>query len=256
MRTPLIAMALLGLAACSPSIPDSAAGVGFEDYSTYEKRQAAQASGTVPPAQPVEQAPLSATGAPMETTPLASGQVTASSTTATSGEEDSADIAAETQAALAASRRNSGEVPLEADPSNPPPQTVTTSTGISEENDFDAVGNVRSIQGDAALIAQNRAQYEVVQPTSLPAREDTGPNIVEYALATKHPVGTKVYNRIGINKQARYQRNCAEYVSADRAQADFLEKGGPNRDRLGLDPDGDGYACGWNPAPFRRAVQG
>ncbi|MEQ9259685.1 MAG: hypothetical protein RIG84_11345 [Roseovarius sp.] len=242
----------LGLAACSAQVPDSAAGVGFNDYATYEKQQAA---ANVPAAQPVSQQPLSATSAPMETTPLASTPLATASAN-TTPQDDSAALAADTQAALAASRLNSGEVPLEASPNNPPPQTVTTPTGISEENDFNAVGEVRSIESDAALLAQNRAQYQVVQPTSLPARVDAGPNIVEYALSTKHPVGTKVWNRIGIAKQSRYERNCAQYASPDKAQADFLEKGGPNRDRLGLDPDGDGYACGWNPAPFRRAVQG
>ena len=44
--------------------------------------------------------------------------------------------------------------------------------------------------------------------------------------------------------------------SPDQAQIDFLSKGGPERDRLSLDPDGDGYACGWDPRPFRKAVGG
>ena len=158
---------------------------------------------------------------------------------------------------MAATRRNSGQSPLEANPNNPPPQTVTSATGISTENDFEAVDNVRSIEGDAEFLARNRAQYQVVQPTALPSRgNDLGPNIVDYALSTRHPIGTKVYNRIGINKAGRFERNCAKYASADRAQKDFLAKGGPRRDKLGLDPDGDGYACNWNPAPFRRAVSG
>jgi hypothetical protein len=38
------------------------------------------------------------------------------------------------------------------------------------------------------------------------------------------------------------------------AQIAFLERGGPKRDTLGLDPDGDGFACYWDPAPFRKAV--
>lgn len=258
MRIHMVLPVFLGLAACSSQVPDSAAGVGFSDYASYEKQQAAS---SVPAAQPVSQQPLSATSAPMETTALASGEMaTASTAGRTSGtappQDEGAALAADTQAALAASRANSGEVPLEASPDNPPPQTVTTPTGISEENDFEAVGELRSIESDAELLAQNRAQYQVVQPTSLPARVDVGPNIVEYALSTRHPVGTKVWTRIGINKQARYERNCAQYASPDKAQADFLEKGGPKRDRLGLDPDGDGYACGWSPEPFRRAVQG
>lgn len=54
--------------------------------------------------------------------------------------------------------------------------------------------------------------------------------------------------------QAKAQRNCAGYASPDQAQIDFLANGGPQRDRKGLDPDGDGFACGWDPSPFRSAV--
>ena len=50
------------------------------------------------------------------------------------------------------------------------------------------------------------------------------------------------------------QRNCADYRTPDEAQRDFLTRGGPERDSRGLDPDGDGFACGWDPAPFRAAV--
>ena len=50
-------------------------------------------------------------------------------------------------------------------------------------------------------------------------------------------------------------RACAAYSSPDRAQEDFLASGGPERDRKSLDPDGDGFACAWDPAPFR-AVRG
>ncbi|MEY8839053.1 hypothetical protein AB9K41_08505, partial [Cribrihabitans sp. XS_ASV171] len=73
-------------------------------------------------------------------------------------------------------------------------------------------------------------------------------------LSTDHPKGTQVYSRAGFNLQAKAQRNCAGFPSADQAQIAFLESGGPQRDRQGLDPDGDGYACGWDPSPFRRAV--
>jgi len=238
MRSILPVAAFAALAACSPAIPDSAAGVS-----------------ALPPARAISDetpsvavAPLSATAVPPPAATAAPG------TTATA---ESTDLAAETAAALAATRANSGQQPLQADPNNPPPRTVETATGISEENDFAAVDSVRTIASDAELIARNRERYEVVQPTALPARTtDTGANIVAYALATSHALGTKVYNRIGINKQARFERNCAKYASDDLAQVDFLDRGGPERDRLGLDPDGDGFACGWDPAPFRRAVQG
>ncbi|QGX98844.1 hypothetical protein EI983_11400 [Roseovarius faecimaris] len=240
MRLSLTLMACAALAACSPSVPDSAAGVGFNDYDAYlaerARRDAALTGSVLPPPDAVSSEPLSADGQTMPSS-------------------DAETLAAETRAALTASQANSGVPPVQADPNNPPPQTVTTSTGISSENDFEAVGAQRSIESDAQLIAQNRAQYKVVEPTALPQRSgSTGPNIVAYALSSTHPVGTQVYRRVGFNKEARARRNCAKYTSYEKAQMDFLEKGGPTRDRLGLDPDGDGYACGWDPSPFRNAV--
>jgi hypothetical protein len=75
-----------------------------------------------------------------------------------------------------------------------------------------------------------------------------------YALSTSNPIGTQLYSRAGFNLQAKAQRNCAQFASPDQAQIEFLSNGGPQRDRKGLDPDGDGYACGWDPSPFRSAV--
>uniref|UniRef100_UPI003B515D4C hypothetical protein n=1 Tax=Roseovarius indicus TaxID=540747 RepID=UPI003B515D4C len=253
MRITILVAALAAVSACSPSIPDSAAGVGFDDYSEYEsRRQASAAAQTGATAVP----PAGAMSDEASTTAVTTQPLSAT-TTASADDTDSETLARETQAALAATRANSSQQPLRANPNNPAPETVETASGISTENDFDAVGEARSIESDAELIARNREQYQVVQPTALPSRSgNTGPNIVEYALSTKHPVGAKIYSRIGINKQSRFERNCAKYSSADRAQIDFLANGGPNRDKMGLDPDGDGYACGWNPAPFRIAVNG
>lgn len=154
-----------------------------------------------------------------------------------------ADIANQTAAALASTSTQA-----------PAPATVTSS-GISQEQDFAAVSSSRSIQDDAALIERNRQTYEVVAPTAVPQRGADGqPNIVQYALSTTNPVGAQIYSRSGFNLQAKAQRNCAKYPSADQAQIDFLASGGPQRDRKGLDPDGDGFACGWDPSPFRRVV--
>lgn len=249
MRLFISATAFAVLAACSAPVPDSidtGSGVGFGNYNQYLEQQrardAALAGNTaLPPAGTISDE------SPSEGAPL----------TATAPNSETQELAADTRARLAETAANSGQGVIHASPSNPAPQTVATSNGISEENDFGAVGNVRSIDDDATLIAQNRAQYEVVQPTALPTRQNADrPNIVQYALSTKHPVGTQVHSRAGINKTSRSQRNCAKYASADLAQEDFLSKGGPNRDKLSLDPDGDGYACSWDPGPFRNAVGG
>jgi hypothetical protein len=231
MRLYFCAAALVSLAACSPQVPDSAAGVvdsgqgvGFGNYNAYQNAREAQLTG-----QSQSLAVSGPNGIP-----------------AGSGDQDA--IAARAEAAL-----NSGQAPVNASPSNPAPAIVENSAGISGENDFDAVASQRDIQADKALIAQNRAQYQVAEVTDLPERTTTGPNIVQYALQTSNPVGNTIYNRSGLRAEARYAKSCGSYASPDLAQEAFLAAGGPERDRQGMDPDGDGYACGWNPAPFRAA---
>lgn len=217
-------LVLVAVAACSTEVPDS--GVGFEDYDSYQQRRDAVLEGrepvtTITPPAPVTGAPLSATG-PLD------------------------------EAALEARRANSGIDPVNAAPGNPAPQPVENAAGISTENDFDAVSNTRSIEGDAALIAQNRARYEIIQPEALPTRPGTdSPNIVAYALQTTNPKGAPIYRRSAFASENRHLRNCAGFASADLAQEAFLAAGGPDRDRKNLDPDGDGFACSWDPAPFR-----
>lgn len=89
----------------------------------------------------------------------------------------------------------------------------------------------------------------------VPSRpSDTGPSVVGFALATSHPVGQAVYPRANASSE-RAVRGCDRYNSDDLAQAAFLNSGGPDRDTQGIDPDGDGYACGWDPERFRKAVQ-
>ena len=249
MRLFLSITAIGLMAACAPQIPDS--GLGFdnsEDAQRAREIALTGAGGTVIP-PPVVSDEVVGTPEPFSVTraPQSPGSTTTAS---------SADIAAQTAAVLAGSS-TAGGITV------PAPSAVVTAPvptqnnpGIPREQDFSAVSNQRSIQSDAARIEQNRQQYQVIQPTALPTRQGTGdPNIVNYALSTNHARGTRIYSRTGVNLAARAQRACAGYTSADRAQIDFLAKGGPERDRLGLDPDGDGYACAWNPAPFRAAVQ-
>ena len=182
--------------------------------------------------------------------PQPAPQVTAAQSAAQVNDPELARLNAEADARARAA--NSGQDVVNASPSNAAP-VIVNNPGISSEQDFNAVSARRSIEGDAARIQANRQQYTVIAPTNLPNREGGAqPNVVAYALQTTHPRGTQVWRRSGLTSTAKTQRNCAAYASADEAQIDFLTLGGPQRDRKGLDPDGDGYACGWDPAPFRR----
>ena len=142
-----------------------------------------------------------------------------------------------------------GDENLQADPNNIAP----TLMGLSDENDFDAVSDRQSIESDAERLATNRDRYKVIEPTDLPSRPgETGPNIVAYALATNNPVGEPLYQRFLLFMTAdKYRDNCAAYASPDLAQIAFLAQGGPDKDPLGIDPDGDGFACAWDPSVFR-----
>jgi len=126
--------------------------------------------------------------------------------------------------------------------------------GVSDEQDFAAVSARETIESDKARIEKNRAEYQIDQPGALPTRDGVGPSIVEYALATQHPVGVKLFQRSPLRFK-KIEVACAPYANDDLAQEAFLAAGGPNRDRLGMDPDGDGYACGWNPSPYRAVIQ-
>jgi hypothetical protein len=236
----LSSVALAGLVACTTQVP----------YSNPELNQASaqrDAALAQPPSGTLEQ-PAPVTAAPINTDPAAQplpgGVIEAVN-------DDPADIRAAQQAAAA----NSGVAPVDASPSNPPPVAVNDA-GISQEQDFGAVSNQRSIESDAQRIANNRSQYTLIEPTALPTRPGSNlPNIVEYALRTDNPVGAQLYRRTNLLSAQRHTRNCGRYQSPDEAQTDFLARGGPERDRRGLDPDGDGFACTWDPTPFRTARQ-
>ncbi len=132
------------------------------------------------------------------------------------------------------------------------PMPRLNNAGISDTQNFTAVKDRLTIEKDKALLAAQRQQYRVIAPTALPPRPaSTGPSIVEFALSTTNSVGDSLYRRSSLFAEARYNRNCAKYPSPDKAQEAFLRAGGPKRDPMGLDPDGDGFACSWDPAPFR-----
>ncbi len=225
---PVIAL----VAACDTVAPVQGTGFNTPAYQAQREAQLA-GQGTVdnPLLAPVDvsQQPLGTPGSALPQS-LATGE--------------NADIANQAAAALASTSGQSAQT-------GPAP----SNRAISDEQDFAAVSGRRSIESDAARIEQNRETYEVVAPTAVPERGADGqPNIVQYALSTTNPVGTQLYSRAGFNLQAKAQRNCARFPSADQAQIEFLTSGGPQRDRKGLDPDGDGFACNWDPSPFRSAV--
>ena len=106
---------------------------------------------------------------------------------------------------------------------------------------------------DAAIaereLASARDQLVVVQPGPLPNRVD-GVNVALFAKQTSNAVGDSIYPR-NVGARMTGVGNCGRFRDADAAQRAFLAGGGPEQDRYGIDPDGDGFACKWDPAPYR-----
>ena len=159
---------------------------------------------------------------------------------------DPAGIAAETRAAL-------GLPPLVGAGSTlPDPSLDRDNAGISAEQDFGAVAGARSIEDDAERLRRARERFEVVAPPAdLSRPQDAAPDVVGYALRQARPVGTDAFSRGLLATEGRAARRCAQFLNADAAQEAFLAAGGPDRDPRNLDPDGDGNACGWDPATYR-----
>lgn len=235
-------LAMVGLSGCMSSAPQPRAtldmstyasdhGTGYESYESYEVARIARArargygDATAPqPERVISSEELAAAGLPVAGGGLPAAEPVRSA-------------------------------PLDAmAPAGAPPDASRTRSGISDEQNFDAVSARETIESDARRLARQARSYQIIPPAPVPIRTGQGgPNIVAYALSTSNAVGEQTYRRGGIGLAGRSQRACARYVSADRAQEAFLARGGPETDRLGLDPDGDGFACAWDPAPFRAA---
>lgn len=145
-------------------------------------------------------------------------------------------------------------------PVKPQPEKPLTATsnnaGISDEQDFAAVSARESIQSDRERLARRSEQYVQIAPKAVPTGSGGVASVVKFALSTSNSVGESTYKRSGAFAKSRFAKNCAKYTSASDAQAAFLKDGGPQKDRKGLDPDGDGFACSWDPQPFRNAKLG
>lgn len=276
MRVPFAIAAALGLAACTSEVPDS--GAGFSDYNTYIRQQEAPNPAAAGAAAPMTSGGFSpdaaaaaidrAEGVGASMSAIAAPGATIPSTVPM-GAPSGADLAAAGVVATAPVVADPGMTtqdqlpPLDnsARPRGNAPagiqeesgEMVHNNVGISDEQDFNAVSQRESIESDAARIARNRAEYVVVEPVAVPERpNDTGPNIVQFAISTTNNVGEQVYERSSIRLSGSA---CNRYSSPDQAQEAFLAAGGPDKDRKGLDPDGDGFACSWDPRPFRAALQ-
>ncbi len=130
-----------------------------------------------------------------------------------------------------------------------------TASVVSDEQDFEAVAQRESIESDALRRQAQQATRVDYLPEELPEKQGSS-SVAQYAFTTDNNVGNKIYRRFGtfFTKRSLAKR-CAEYGNDYAAQQAFLDAGGPQNDKLHLDIDGDGFACGWTPDIYRSMIR-
>ncbi|MCC5956692.1 MAG: hypothetical protein JJU07_11365 [Natronohydrobacter sp.] len=257
------------LVACDTSAPYSnvidttGRGVGFSDYAQYLRAQeelsrirraeATQARGVQSAPQGAPQfAPQTAQPA---SAPATIGQQAVAAVRGTpQAAPQSFPVAQQQPAALPPAPVAQPQAPVQTAALNSAPQSnapAPRAAGVSEQaftpQPFGTPQQNRLVERD--FVPQVRvSEAELMQGTG-------GPNLFVYALSTQHNVGEARYNRSHPLRWRRWEAACAQYPSQDLAQEAFLAAGGPVNDPNHLDPDGDGFACWWDPAPFRQAAR-
>lgn len=135
-----------------------------------------------------------------------------------------------------------------------PPRTIPIALPARAPTPEEIRGGARKMETVAATTRVQGTRSQAA-PADLPVVTSgpypgSTPVLVRYAFAAQHAPGTRVWARPD-GSDARAAQACARQPSAERAQMAFLALGGPERDPQGMDPDGDGFVCGWDPAPYR-----
>lgn len=135
-----------------------------------------------------------------------------------------------------------------------PPATIPVALPVKAPTAAEIKGRP-VMQSVAAMYRRDTAKASTSSDANLPVVRSgpypgSTPVLVRYAFAAKHAPGTQLWTRQG-GSQATAAKACASYPTPARAQTAFLASGGPDADPQGMDPDGDGFVCGWDPAPYR-----
>jgi hypothetical protein len=136
--------------------------------------------------------------------------------------------------------------------------TAPSSTGTGPALDDDTINlmqwTLEQQKIDAAKAQRDldaaKSQLVIYQPAGSVPQERSGVNVALYAMQSTNQVGQSIYPRSAAARLTG-MGGCGRYRDADAAQRAFLAAGGPQADRLGLDPDGDGFACSFDPSVYR-----
>jgi len=192
--------------------------------------------------------------APQTPGPVAVTSVQSGATTVPAPARSKGTAAAPSSAASAAAPADAVQAAAVPERMSGPGSTVPAYDGAEPELN-DAAARQAAADASVAPVGvqptlADKAPAAVMRSGAGASAGSDAPNPVEYALKSTNPKGNAIYERSGSPNLAA----CSAYGSDLAAQQAFLAAGGPRTDRYGLDPDGDGYACRFDPSVYRQAV--
>lgn len=140
-----------------------------------------------------------------------------------------------------------------------PPRTIPVALPAKSPTAAEIAGPtpVQILERDTTQTAEAigiRTNRTLPQRASAPAF-DTTPPITTHSVRTQSPRAVAVTTTPATKAPSGgWKRdgsvrggNCSAWPTPEAAQQAFIAQGGPHRDPLGLDPDGDGLVCGFYP---------
>ncbi len=139
---------------------------------------------------------------------------------------------------------------------NSSPEIETSNTGLSaddgtldlSQSSLDQQKKERDLAKKLLLEAKNERVIIAIDKNEL---KQPQVNIVSFARNSLIQLGEPNFSR-SFSFKFNSNIECRKFKSSDDAQRYFLMNGGPTENPKGLDPDGDGFACQWNPETFRK----
>lgn len=116
----------------------------------------------------------------------------------------------------------------------------------------DISGTRKVVAAGAVTVQPGRVPARPNVPADVGSYANSTPVLVRFAHTEKQNPGQKVYQRNNASVNTA-ERECRKWPDPARAQTAFLAAGGPVIDPKGMDPDGDGFVCGWDPRPYRQS---
>ena len=127
---------------------------------------------------------------------------------------------------------------------------LKTSDGVLDLSQFSQEQQKVEREQAAKRREELKAGRVVLEPNHKEKIKRQSVNLAVFARSVSNKLGEKIYYRNFISSDAG--SGCKKFSNNNAAQIFFLENGGPKNDFHNMDDDGDGFACKWDPAIYRK----